>query len=79
MKAVVIHIIPTNGNKNELITPKSTPTLTMTIENSPLGAANTNAERNASGVFFLNIKLPVKLLTNFIAIVTEINIIATTI
>ena len=61
----------------QLMTPKSTPTFTITIENSPLGAANTNADLNASGVFCLNMKLLRKLLLNFINTVIDINITAT--
>ena len=45
MNAVIIAINPIKGNKNALTTPASTPTLIITIENSPLGAARVNAER----------------------------------
>ena len=45
MKAVIIVINPINGKRNALTTPISTPTLTITIENSPRGADNAKAER----------------------------------
>jgi len=44
MNAVIIVIIPINGKRKALTAPKSTPTLTITIENSPLGAAKVNAD-----------------------------------
>jgi len=47
MNAVIIVISPINGKRNALTTPISTPTLTKTIENSPRGADNAKAERNA--------------------------------
>jgi len=46
MNAVIIVINPINGKRNALTTPISTPTLTITIENSPRGADNAKAERN---------------------------------
>jgi len=46
MNAVIIVINPINGKRNALTTPISTPTFTITIENSPRGADNAKAERN---------------------------------
>ena len=64
MIAVIIVIIPINGNKNALTTPASTPTLIITIENSPRGAANVKADLNDFPLSCLKIKLlfPVKFL-----------------
>jgi len=45
MNAVIIVINPINGKRNALTTPISTPTFTITIENSPRGADNAKAER----------------------------------
>ena len=42
INAVIIEMIPTSGNRNALTAPASTPTFMITIENSPLGAANAN-------------------------------------
>ena len=73
---MIIEIIPTNGNKNALTAPISTPTFTITIENSPRGAANVNAERSAFPRFCLKIKLPNILPPNFIPVATAIKAIA---
>ena len=72
MNAVIIEIIPTKGNKNELTAPISTPAFIITIENSPRGAARVNAERSALERFCPNITLPIKLEPNFIPIETAI-------
>ena len=76
INAVIIEIIPTNGNKNALTAPISTPTFTITIENSPRGAANVNAERSAFPRYCLKIKLPNILPPNFIPVATAIKAIA---
>ena len=47
INAVIIVINPINGKRNALTTPMSTPTLTITIENSPRGADSAKATRNA--------------------------------
>ena len=76
MKAVIIVISPINGKRNALTTPISTPTLTITIENSPRGADNAKAERNDLPFSNLNIVFPRRFPANFIAMVTAINAIA---
>ena len=76
MKAVIIVISPINGKRNALTTPISTPTLTITIENSPRGADNAKAERNDLPFSNLNIVFPRRFAPNFIAMVTAINAIA---
>ena len=54
MNAVIIVINPINGKRNALTTPISTPTFTITIENSPRGADNAKAERNDLPFSILN-------------------------
>jgi len=76
MKAVIIVINPINGKRNALTTPISTPTLTITIENSPRGADNAKAERNDFPFSCLNAMFPRRFPANFIATVTAINAIA---
>ena len=76
MNAVIIDIIPTRGNKNADTAPISTPTFTITIENSPRGAANVNAERSAFPRFCRKIKLPNMFPPNFIPVATAIRAIA---
>ena len=76
MKAVIIVINPINGKRNALTTPISTPTLTITIENSPRGADNAKAERNDFPLSCRNAMFPRRFPANFIAIVTAINAIA---
>ena len=73
MNAVMIVIKPINGNKKALTMPISTPTFTITIENSPRGADNANAERNDLFLGCLNIIFPKILLPYFIAVATAIN------
>ena len=76
MNAVIIVINPISGKRNALTTPMSTPTFTITIENSPRGADNAKAERNDLPFSSLNAALPRRFPLNFIAIVTAINAIA---
>ena len=76
MNAVIIVINPINGKRNALTTPISTPTFTITIENSPRGADNAKAERNDLPFSILNIVLPRRFPPNFIAMVTAISAIA---
>ena len=76
MKAVIIVINPINGKRNALTTPISTPTLTITIENSPRGADNAKAERNDFPFSCQNAMFPRRVPGNFIATVTAINAIA---
>jgi len=76
MKAVIIVINPINGKRNALTTPMSTPTFTITIENSPRGADNAKAERNDFAFSCLNDMFPRRFAPNFIATVTAINAIA---
>jgi len=76
MNAVIIVISPINGKRNALTTPISTPTFTITIENSPRGADNAKAERNDLLFPILNAVVPRRFPPNFIAIVTAINAIA---
>ena len=76
MNAVIIVIKPINGKRNALTTPISTPTFTITIENSPRGADNAKAERNDLPFSNLNIVFPRRIPPNFIAMVTAINAIA---
>jgi len=76
INAVIIVISPINGKRNALTTPISTPTLTITIENSPRGADNAKAERNDFTFSSLNIVFPRRIPANYIAIVTAINAIA---
>ena len=58
MNAVIIVINPINGKRNALTTPISTPTFTITIENSPRGADNAKAERNDLPFPILNAVVP---------------------
>jgi len=60
MNAVIIVINPINGKRNALTTPISTPTFTITIENSPRGADNAKAERNDLLFPILNAVVPRK-------------------
>ena len=76
MNAVIIAIRPINGNKNALTTPASTPTLIITMENSPRGAASVNATLNDLLRGCLEIKLPSMFPPNFIPNATAINAIA---
>ena len=76
MNAVMIVINPINGKRNALTTPMSTPTFTITIENSPRGADNVKAERNDLPFSNLNTVFPRRFPPNFIAVVTAINAIA---
>ena len=76
INAVIMAIIPINGNKNALTTPASTPTLTITIENSPLGAASVKAERSDFGFGCLSIIFPSKFPPSFIPSATAISAIA---
>ena len=76
MNAVIIVINPINGKRNALTTPISTPTFTITIENSPRGADNAKAERNDLPFSILNAILPRRFPPNFIAMVTAISAIA---
>ena len=76
MKAVIIVISPINGKRNALTTPISTPTLTITIENSPRGADNVKAERNDLPFPILTAVVPRRFPPNFIAMVTAISAIA---
>ena len=76
MNAVIIDISPINGKRNALTTPASTPTLTITIENSPRGADSAKATRNAFFLDCLNMVFPRRFDPNFIAVVTAINAIA---
>ena len=70
--AVIIVITPINGNKNALTTPASTPTLIITIENSPRGAAKVNADLRDFPRSCLKIKLPSKFHPNLINSATAI-------
>ncbi|KFM15744.1 hypothetical protein AAA799P11_01478 [Marine Group I thaumarchaeote SCGC AAA799-P11] len=74
--AVIIEIIPIRGNKKVLTAPISTPALTITIENSPLGAPRVNAERRDLPRFCLNKIFPIMFPPNFIPVATAINAIA---
>jgi len=76
MNALIIVINPINGKRNALTTPISTPTFTITIENSPRGADNAKAERNDFPFSCLNAVFPRRIQANFIATVTAINAIA---
>jgi len=76
MNAVIIVINPINGKRNALTTPISTPTFTITIENSPRGADNAKAERNDLLFPILNAVVPRRFPLNFIAMVTAISAIA---
>ena len=76
MNAVIIVINPINGKRNALTTPISTPTFTITIENSPRGADNAKAERNDLPFSNLNAVFPRRFPLNFIAMVTAINAMA---
>ena len=76
MNAVIIVINPISGKRNALTTPISTPTFTITIENSPRGADSVKAERNDLLFSSLNAVLPRRFPLNFIAMVTAINAIA---
>ena len=73
MNAVMIDIKPINGNKKALTMPISTPTFTITIENSPRGADNANADRSDLFLGCLNNIFPKRLVPNFIAVATAIN------
>ena len=72
MNAVMIDIKPINGNKKALTMPISTPTFTITIENSPRGADNANAVRNDLFLGCLNSIFPKILPPNFIPVATAI-------
>ena len=72
INAVMMDIKPINGNKKVLTMPKSTPTLTITIENSPRGADNANAERSDLFLGCLNSIFPKILPPNFIPVATAI-------
>ena len=76
MNAVIIVINPISGKRNALTTPMSTPTFTITIENSPRGADSAKAERNDLPFSNLNAVFPRRFPPNFIAMVTPINAIA---
>ena len=76
MNAVIIVINPISGKRNALTTPISTPTFTITIENSPRGADNAKAERNDLPFSSLNIVFPRRFPLNFIAMVTAMSAIA---
>jgi len=76
MNAVIIVINPINGKRNALTTPISTPTFTITIENSPRGADNAKAERNDLLFPILIAVVPRRFPPNFIAMVTAISAIA---
>ena len=73
---VIIEITPTSGKRKALTAPTSTPVFTITIENSPLGAASAKAERSDFLAGCLNNRLPSRLPPNFIPMVTAISAIA---
>ena len=72
MNAVIIEIKPIRGNTKLLTAPMSTPVLTITIENSPLGAASVKADRSDFLLFCLKMKFPSKFPPNFIKVATKI-------
>ncbi len=73
MNAVIIVMIPIKGKRNALTAPRSTPTFTMTIENSPLGEANANADLNDFLGFCLKIMFPSIFPPNFMPVATTIS------
>ncbi len=77
IKDVIIVITPIIGKRNALTAPASTPAFTITIENSPLGAARANAERSYFLLGCLNIIFPSIFPPNLIPNVTAIRAIAT--
>lgn len=76
IKVVIIVMTPINGNRKLLTAPTSTPTFTITIENSPLGAESAKAERSDFLAGCLNMKFPSIFPPNFIPMETAIRAIA---
>ena len=73
---VITEITPTRGKRKGLTAPRSTPVFIITIENSPLGAASSEAERSDFHGGCLNNRLPSRLPPNFTPMATAINPIA---